>query len=267
MRNINITDEIRKKINDDFLVAIKEANINTATLTATSPKKVEPIHRWVANSIELVLPEYICYSAGHRKFPNPENNHKLLNEAVIKGKYFEKNVDVAISRKDRPNQVEAVVEVKYHTGNLGQNENNNIEQMLGYTANVRGNNILFASFIVAKEKTPYYDKFGRIEKWEDHNVGTWTKYENVLKEPKSTLHRPDAISIILVRTGIESEMQKFVKTEHKFKGSQDEIKLLEQSTPSICSSPNIKSNFLNLGPAEFIFSYAIKIVAKSGDAF
>lgn len=266
MKLINNSNELTNELNESFLIAVKEASLNVFKHGSTSPKKVVPLHVWIAKSIEKVLgKEFICFADGYRKYTN--KNGKQYKEVKIKGKYFNKNVDVAIMNVKNKFTPIGVVEIKFHSGNLSQNENNNLENMLGYTANVRGNNMMFAHFIVAKSRTPYFNKSGELTKMENHSIGKWEKYKNILKEPTSTLHRPDSISINLVEDGSESFLESEIKSGNIIKDSKIWQKAIEDSYPRYVATPNIDEEELVNGPSEFIYNFCIKLLTFDSDNY
>ena len=76
-------------------------------------------------------------------------------EQKVHGKYYEKNVDVAISREDI---ILGVVSVKFVMSNYNQNKHNYFEQQLGETANLRSNNIVYGHIMLRTQPTPYLGK-------------------------------------------------------------------------------------------------------------
>lgn len=112
--------------NEEFLKIISrsfEAFLDKGTSRSTD--KLKPLHGAIARDIANRLgPEYVVWSQGywHDK------------EAEVEGRYVSKRVDITVKKKDK---VVAGIAVKFVMQNYSQNSNNNFENMLGETANIR----------------------------------------------------------------------------------------------------------------------------------
>jgi len=111
-----------------------------------SNQKIKILHGWIISELINVLgKEYVIQGLS-------ESGGK---EQKVHGKYYEKNVDVAISREDI---ILGVVSVKFVMSNYNQNKHNYFEQQLGETANLRSNNIVYGHIMLRTQPTPYLGK-------------------------------------------------------------------------------------------------------------
>src|SRR6185437_12809264 len=81
-----------------------------------------------------------------------ESNGK---EKTVKGRYMDKRVDIAITKGE---EVVAGLGVKFIMSNYSQNSNNYFESMLGETANIRTNNILYFQIVICFARPPYFEE-------------------------------------------------------------------------------------------------------------
>jgi hypothetical protein len=179
----NIKDEFLKAINISFVAYNKKSG-------ARSSKKLIPIHKFLSESILGKLKnEYSIKSLGIGDG----------KEATIDGKYYPKNLDIAIFKNDK---IVATVSFKFVTSNYKQNANNYFENLMGETANIRRKNIGFAHFLVLRGHTPYYSKNKgnlrgkekKIEIISEKHLQKYIKLFNDMDFP----HKPDLIGICLL---------------------------------------------------------------------
>lgn len=151
--------------NEEFLKIISrsfEAFLDKGTSRSTD--KLKPLHGAIARDIANRLgPEYVVWSQGywHDK------------EAEVEGRYVSKRVDITVKKKDK---VVAGIAVKFVMQNYSQNSNNNFENMLGETANIRCAACPYFQIFIILDKLPYYNRDKRIVKWEtftDHNISKY----------------------------------------------------------------------------------------------
>ena len=183
MSNTNYVLELTGR----FTHAIQESYAQYNAHGARSPKKLHPLHQWMADEMRHALgSEYLIQSL--RKSGGE-------NEETIHGKYYDKKVDVAVSKKG--GEPLAIISVKFITSNFKQNANNYFEHLMGETANIRRRNVGFGHFMVIPEVTPYLDKEGNITSEERIGTGHVQKYIN-LAHDEDHPHKPDAIGISII---------------------------------------------------------------------
>src|SRR5215204_6011897 len=68
---------------------------------------------------------------------------------------MDKRVDIAITKGE---EIVAGLGVKFIMSNYSQNSNNYFENMLGETANIRTNNILYFQIVICFVRSPYFYK-------------------------------------------------------------------------------------------------------------
>lgn len=176
------------KLENEFLVAMTETFEAYNEFGARSNKKLIPVHSWIAKTVIGRLDkEFSVSSLG------------TGGEKNLEGKYYPKNLDITVSKKDK---ILNTISFKFVTSNYKQNGNNYFENLLGETANVRGANVGFAHLLVLRAHTPYYDKNsgnlrGEQTKTEILNEHDLSKYVNLFND-KDFPHRPDVLGIVVV---------------------------------------------------------------------
>lgn len=147
--------------NYQFLQIIKKSFIEFLRTHPRSNKKLIILHGAIANDIKDRLgKEYGIKSLGTGD----------SKEGWLDGRYMEKTIDILISKNE--NDI-AGIGVKFVMNNYSQNSNNYFENMLGETANIRTNNKEYFQILILPEEMPYYNKNGKITKWEkitNHNI-------------------------------------------------------------------------------------------------
>lgn len=147
--------------NQQFLRVVKESFLKFLKTHSRSNKKLIVLHGAIANDIKNKLGrEYKVKSLGVGSG----------KEGQLAGRYMEKTVDILISKN---NSDIAGFGVKFVMNNYSQNSNNYFENMLGETANIRTNNKEYFQILILPEEMPYYNKSGKITKWEKittHNI-------------------------------------------------------------------------------------------------
>ena len=127
----NPQDKFIKAINASFAAYNKKGG-------ARSNKKLVPIHKFLSEIIlEKLKNGYFIKSLGIGDG----------KEAKFNGKYYPKNLDVAVFKGDK---IIATISFKFITSNYKQNANNYFENLIGETANIRRQNIGFAHFLVLR---------------------------------------------------------------------------------------------------------------------
>ncbi|MEG7979006.1 MAG: hypothetical protein NY202_03795 [Mollicutes bacterium UO1] len=74
---------------------------------------------------------------------------------------MDKRVDIAITKGE---ETVAGLGVKFIMSNYSQNSNNYFESMLGETANIRTNNILYFQIVICFARPPYFEEKNNNEK-------------------------------------------------------------------------------------------------------
>jgi len=179
----NTQDKFLKAINSSFAAYNKKGG-------ARSNKKLTPIHKFLSEIIlEKLKGGYSVKSLGIGDG----------KEAKIDGKYYPKDLDVAIFKNAK---IIATVSFKFVTSNYKQNANNYFENLMGETANIRRQNIGFAHFLVLRGHTPYYSKNKgnlrgkekKIEIISEKHLQKYIKLFNDMDFP----HKPDLMGICLL---------------------------------------------------------------------
>jgi len=180
-----------KNIQGNFLKAISASfKAYNKKGGARSTKKLIPIHKFLSETILGRLKKGYSIKAlgiGDKK------------EATIDGKYYPKDLDIAIFKNDK---VIATVSFKFITSNYKQNANNYFENLMGETANIRRQNIGFAHFLVLRGHTPYFSKNkgnlrGKEMKTEIIKEKDLQKYIKLFKDMDFP-HKPDLMGICLL---------------------------------------------------------------------
>jgi len=100
-------------------------------------------------------------------------NNKEYN---LEGKYYSKSLDITILKDGKPISALAV---KFVTSNYKQNSNNYFENMLGETANVKRNDLLYGQILILREQMPYFStdkkQFTNIEIINETNLKKYFK--------------------------------------------------------------------------------------------
>jgi hypothetical protein len=118
-------------------------------------------------------------------------------ELTVDGKYYPKDIDIAVTKEGKP---VFCLGIKFVTSNYKQNANNYFENMMGETANIQAvGNLPYAHLIVLRYKTPYYEKNeteipSKIETINDKDI---SKYLNLMYDQQQA-HRPNHLGILLV---------------------------------------------------------------------
>ena len=154
---------------------------------ARSTKKLLPLHTYIGDILYGIWGEDFVI----RYMGQPDG------ELKVDGKYYRKNVDIAITKEGKP---VFCLGIKFATSNYKQNSNNYFENMLGETANIQAmGNLPYAQLLILRHKTPYYiknetEKSSRIEVINEDNLSKYLK----LNFDSKQAHRPDCLSVFLV---------------------------------------------------------------------
>ena len=172
----------------NFLQALTKTFKAYNEFGARSNKKLTPIHSWISKTInDLLNGEFDVNSLGNG------------GERTLDGKYYPKNLDITVSKKEK---ILSTVSFKFVTSNYKQNGNNYFENLLGETANIRRVNVGFAHLLVLRAHTPYYDKNKgnlrgeqtKIEVLNEHDLAKYIK----LFIDQDFPHKPDVLGIVVI---------------------------------------------------------------------
>lgn len=175
--------------NKEFLEVIKKSfDTYLSVGTSRSTAKLKSLHGSIAKDLQLLFGEnYKVKSQGFKED----------KEYSIYGRYYPKNVDIAVIKNGKP---VAGYAVKFIMRNYSQNSNNYFENMLGETANIRSNLIPYFQILIVFEKVPYYKKAGKFLKYDvitEHNL---RKYFALSKDnPDKFYHTPDKTLVVILR--------------------------------------------------------------------
>ena len=174
--------------NKQFLLAVKKSFLTFLRTHSRSNKKLIVLHSTIANDIKKRLGgkyEIKSLGVGDGK------------EGQLNGRYMDKNVDILISSKESDI---AGIGVKFVMNNYSQNSNNYFENMLGETANIRTNHKEYFQVLILPEEMPYYDKDGRITKWEKVTGHNLDKYLILSKDNvERYLHTPIKTLLFVIK--------------------------------------------------------------------
>ncbi len=155
--------------------------------TSRSTAKLKSLHGSIARDIHAALGKEYCIQA---------QGYETDKEGCISGRYYTKNVDIAVTHKDKPI---AAFGVKFVMRNYSQNSNNYFENMLGETANIRANNIPYFQIFIIFDQVPYYENGGKFKKYDIVSKHHLEKYLSLSKDnPDRFFHTPDKTLFILL---------------------------------------------------------------------
>lgn len=175
--------------NTQFLDIVKDSfKVYLTVGTSRSTAKLKVLHGGIARDLQEAFgPEYTIQSQGYGKD----------KEGVLEGRYYPKNVDIAVSLNGKP---VAAYAVKFVMRNYSQNSNNYFENMLGETANIRANGIPYFQIFILFDKLPYYQSGGTFQKWDvitQHNLDKYVKVSS--DDPDVFYHAPNETLILLLK--------------------------------------------------------------------
>lgn len=154
-----------------------------------SSKKLFPFHSYIANSIdEMTNHKFNIHSLGF-------NDSK---EKAVKGMYYNKNVDITISKDNKDLMA---CEVKVITASYGKNGKNYFENMLGANANLRRAGVPIAQIIIIPSYVPCYNSKGelsRIEYLTSTRLEPYVKLDNDILS--NLFHKADLTFIYIIDT-------------------------------------------------------------------
>ncbi len=199
---------------EKFIAAIAKSFETYKLKGARSPEKIKPLHSYVAQVLSAIWGEMF-----ETNFMGENSKEKRLD-----GKYYPKNIDITVSRNQKP---VFCVGVKFVTSNYKQNANNYFESMMGETANIQTTVIPYAHLIIFRYETPYYKKneTQKPKKLERVNEKDLTKYLKLAMDAKQA-HRPEALGIMLV--DIDEKTRQVNPTQMRQKFSKEFVEAFER---------------------------------------
>ncbi len=215
------------EIKEKFRKSLEEGYKKYLSVHPRSNEKILPMHKCLSEILSEKL-------GGEKKgFTIKSLGVGDGKEYNFKGKYYSKNIDIAVLYKGKP---VSGLGFKFITSNYKQNSNNYFESMLGETANLRRADFLYGQILVFKHKMPYYssDKktFTKIEHINDNNIAKYLKLFN--DNAHALYHKPDIIFLSFVETGDEKEFEKIVTEKIIVNKTEFHKRLL----------PKVKINFI-----------------------
>ena len=158
---------------------------------ARSNEKLKVIHSFISDSIKNTL------NNSELSFYSLRSDSRISQELKVEGRYMDKAVDIAICQNGH---VLAAIGFKFVMSNYKQNSNNYFENMLGETANIRCNNISYFQMLVIQNSMPYFNKHGRITKWEEITEDNIHKYIMLSEDDCSQyFHTPELTLLYIVK--------------------------------------------------------------------
>jgi len=196
--NINI---LKESINDvhmeNLISAIKEGKSKYFSHGARSPKKIEPIHKAIAEIFDAEKTLTVkSKGIGDDK------------EEKVAGVFYDKDCDITI--KNTENNKTSVVEVKFITTNYKQNANNYFENLLGATDNLRRNNINVSQVVILPKTIPYLKREGIVSKLEIINDRDISKYRKLMANTEYT-SSPNNLLFLLIDMWAEVKIGDMLK--------------------------------------------------------
>jgi len=190
---------------EEFIKSLEEGYKNYLLVHARSSTKIVPMHKCISKILKEKLgKEYTIKSMG-------VGDNK---EFKFKGKYYTKDLDITILKDDKPI---SALGFKFVTSNYKQNSNNYFENMLGETANVKRNDLLYGQILILKEQMPYFStdkkQFTKVEKINELNLKKYFKLGT--DNAENLYHKPDIMFIAFVETGDEERMLKAIANHEK----------------------------------------------------
>ena len=172
-------------IEERFVIAASESYQKVLEYGPRSNEKTKVFHGWVQDELRFHLGDDYTYVG-----QTPTNS----SEATVVGNYYDKKVDILVSRDG---QELGVISIKFVISNYWQNSVNYFEQQVGETANLRRKNIVYGNLFCVTNPIPYKRRSGyvsRLEKLRDHDIQRYVK----LSADYGHAHAPDEMAIGIV---------------------------------------------------------------------
>ena len=194
LSEINIMRPKLDNLNEKFLKCLEQSFLKYLEKGAKGVRgtgKLKILHPHIARDLGNIL------GAKYQIFSLDEKNGK---EKIIRGRYMDKRVDIAVIKGEKP---VTGIGIKFIMSNYRQNSNNYFENMLGETANIRTNNILYFQIVICFVRSPYFykeeNKEKVIKKFEKINLSHLEKYQILSQDDALVyLHSPIKTLLVLV---------------------------------------------------------------------
>ncbi len=226
------------QIEDRFLVAITRAYEAYIEHGPRSNEKLKILHGWIKTELTDILDnEYTIVSLS--------NDVADSREETVTGKYYDKNVDICVSRD---NMDIGIISVKFINSSFIKNANNYIEGQLGETANLRSNSIIFAHLFCITEPIPKYKKVGdnmicnERESIRNYDI---EKYHRLVNECPKPPHAPDVQGICIAKSDVIIGQNRDATAISGLATRQDLNQLNAANLDIIFNEMNISSFFTN----------------------
>lgn len=173
-----------------FLKAMKDSYQKVVDHGPRSNEKTKILHGWVQDELRRELGDEYTFTG---QTPTSKS------EARVGGMYYDKNVDVFITKNE---EELGVVNIKFVNSNYWQNSINYFEQQIGETANLRMKNIVYGNLFFVTNPIPYKKRSGEISRLEsirNHDIQRYTK----LRADHEHAHAPDEMALGIVDLDIE----------------------------------------------------------------
>ena len=234
-------------IKEKFIKSLEEGYKNYLLVHARSSSKIIPMHKCLSEILKEKLgKDFVIKSMGI-------GDNK---EYKFKGKYYTKDLDITILKDNKPI---SALGFKFVTSNYKQNSNNYFENMLGETANVKRNDLLYGQILILKEQMPYFStdkkQYTKVEKINELNL---KKYFRLGTDNTENLyHKPDIMFISFLETGDEERMLKAIV-------NKEEITKTDFNKNEL--APLVKLKFLNTQDLKEEFTDEMKdFLIKNGN--
>ncbi|MGF6147188.1 Uncharacterised protein [Kingella potus] len=170
-----------------FLKVLQKSFVRFLETGSHSNEKLKILHGSIAEDLAARLgADYTVQSLGYG----------TGKEGRIKGRYIDKNVDIAVT--NRQNKAVAGIAVKFVMQNYAQNANNYFENMLGETANIQSSNTPYFQIFIIPAKLPYYKNNGGFDKWETFHAHHLDKYRKLSYDNNPAWVHPPAKTLLYV---------------------------------------------------------------------
>lgn len=204
----------------NFIEAILDSYqnyVNGGEDSTRSTEKTKPIHHFLANVLKDIfgsdcdihynsenyaINPKIVYQKNYRTKKKGELKGEAFKELNVSGKYYNKNIDIAITNSEK--KVVFCLGVKFVTSNYDQNSNNYFEGMIGETINIQSKDIPYAHLIIFRSYTPYYKKYKKYERTEEIDFNKLKKYVELDKDDNNKI-KPFATAIFMMNIYVEND--------------------------------------------------------------
>ena len=171
-----------------FLEALTNSfNEFLESATSRSTAKLKPLHGFIASDLaERLGAGYTLHSQGYGNGM----------EGSMRGRYFDKRVDISVCKDGEP---VAGIAVKFVMQNYSQNSVNYFENMLGETANIRSADRPYFQVFIIFDRIPHYNAYKQITHWESFTARNVAKYDALSKDnPDAYRHTPNKLLLYVV---------------------------------------------------------------------